>query len=97
MAYWRKANAIHSWFVQNVQENKDECQESYVSKEQLKELKGLCEEVLKTKDPTKLPTQEGFLFGSQEVDEYYFQNLRETVITLRDLDENGEYYYRASW
>jgi hypothetical protein len=26
VAYWRKANAIHSWFVQNVQDGVDECQ-----------------------------------------------------------------------
>ena len=31
VGYWRKANAIHNWFVQNVQDNRDECQKSYVS------------------------------------------------------------------
>lgn len=25
LAYWRKANAIHGWFVKNVQEGKDSC------------------------------------------------------------------------
>ena len=44
--YWRKANAIHQWFVQNVQDGKDECQESWVSREQLEELRNLCKRVV---------------------------------------------------
>lgn len=46
VAYWRKANAIHKWFVDNVQGGKDECQESYVAREQLAELVERCKEVL---------------------------------------------------
>jgi hypothetical protein len=41
-AYWRKANAIHDWFVQNCQNGNDECQESPVSIEQLQELYDAC-------------------------------------------------------
>jgi len=36
--YWRKANAIHNWFVKNVQDGEDDCREYYVSNEQLREL-----------------------------------------------------------
>lgn len=46
VAYWRKANAIHKWFVDNVQDGKDECQASYVGREKLVELVGLCKSVL---------------------------------------------------
>lgn len=46
VAYWRKANAIHKWFVANVQGGVDECQESYVDKEKLAELVSLCKQVL---------------------------------------------------
>lgn len=53
VAYWRKANAIHNWFVQNVQDGNDECQESHVSREQLKKLVELCERAL------AIPTKEG--------------------------------------
>lgn len=48
VAYWRKANAIHRWFVENVQGGSDECQESSVSREQLAELVALCKQVLAT-------------------------------------------------
>ena len=34
-AYWRKANQIHNWFVENIQDGMDECKPHYVSREQL--------------------------------------------------------------
>lgn len=33
VGYWRKANAIHAWFVKNVQGGVDNCQSHEVSKE----------------------------------------------------------------
>src|SRR4051812_7040675 len=36
--YWRKANQIHSWFVNNVQNGTDDCGTYYVSQEQLQQL-----------------------------------------------------------
>lgn len=44
--YWRKANAIHAWFVRNVQEGKDDCGTYYVSVEKLEELLHTITEVL---------------------------------------------------
>jgi hypothetical protein len=41
--YWRKADAIHEWFVENIQEGEDNCLEYYVSREQLCELAALCQ------------------------------------------------------
>ena len=38
VAYWRKANAIHKWFVDNCGDGIDECQTMEVSKEKLEEL-----------------------------------------------------------
>lgn len=48
VGYWRKANAIHRWFVEHVQGGKDECQRSYVKKKQLEELRAACTQVLNT-------------------------------------------------
>lgn len=47
-AYWRKANAIHNWFVNNVQDGEDDCKEYYVSRDQLQQLVDLCKTVLAT-------------------------------------------------
>lgn len=46
VGYWRKANAIHRWFVDNIQDGKDECQESYVSKEDIEKLLSVCNNIL---------------------------------------------------
>jgi hypothetical protein len=103
VGYWRKANQIHNWFVKNVQEGKDECQESYVETDQLKALLDACERVLdnhKLADEL-LPTTGGFFFGSTDYDEWYYNDLRNTVNILKPIlvreNERGEYYYHASW
>ena len=43
--YWRKANQIHHWFVENVQNGVDNCGEYYVGSEKLTELLELCKKV----------------------------------------------------
>ena len=45
VAYWRKANHIHKWFVDNVQDGEDNCREYYVSHEQLQQLVDECKKV----------------------------------------------------
>lgn len=54
IGYWRKANAIHAWFVRVVQAGVDRCQVSPVSREQLSLLRTTCQEVL-----TKSETRDG--------------------------------------
>lgn len=47
VAYWRKANAIHRWFVENVQDGEDDCcYHREVTKRDLEELRDTCKEVL---------------------------------------------------
>lgn len=46
IGYWRKANAIHAWFVKNVQNNIDNCQSHEVSKEQLAKLYLICKTIV---------------------------------------------------
>ena len=45
--YWRKANAIHRWFVDNVQEGNDDSKPYYVDTTALKELLEVVNKVLK--------------------------------------------------
>lgn len=58
-AYWRKANAIHAWFVTHVQDGIDECQDSPVTRAQLTELRDLCQGVLDGIELTDGPVQRG--------------------------------------
>jgi len=97
VGYWRKANMIHKWFVDQVQDGNDDCKEYYVPYSKLLELQSLCKKVLKTKDASLLPPTEGFFFGSTDVDEYYFEDLRKTIEIISSLDKRMDYYYRASW
>jgi hypothetical protein len=97
--YWRKANAIHNFFVNEVQGGNDECQESYVPREILEKLVELCEKAVKEKDGTILEPTSGFFFGSTEIDKYYFEELKETAKEIKKLlkDDRGDFYYQASW
>ena len=97
VGYWRKANQIHNWFVKNVQDGKDKCQESYVEHSQLLKLREACSKVLKTKDTSALASVSGFFFGSTAIDEYYFKDLQDTIDIINNLDPGCDYYYHASW
>jgi hypothetical protein len=96
VAYWRKANQIHQFFVELSGED-DNCQDIEVSREDLENLLSLCKQVLETRDKTLedlkegevvagpediLPTRSGFFFGSTDYDEYYYSDLEHTVQVL---------------
>lgn len=105
--YWRKANAIHKWFVDNVQDGVDECQESDVSTENLRTLVALCKEVLANRANEErvlelMPPQAGFFFGSTEIDDYFWDEVERTITELEALlategIENWYFTYRSSW
>ena len=100
--YWRKANAIHDWFVRECQGGEDECRPHYVGREQLQQLKESCEEVLIKRDKASelLPTTSGFFFGSTDYDQYYFDDLEATIEIIDrclGLPDEWEFEYRSSW
>ena len=107
MGQWRKANAIHKWFVDNVQNGQDDCNAYYVSSEQLKKLKEICEQVLNdhSKAEELLPTTSGFFFGSTDYNEYYFDDIKYTIDILNDCLQEDEketpapfhFEYDSSW
>jgi hypothetical protein len=135
VGYWRKANAIHLWFVNNCQNGVDDCKEYYVSKEKIEELLSLCKKVMdvaitktgkvslgfkyttkgEKEEITKegkiiinsdeieklLPTTSGFFFGSTEYDEYYLEDIRNTIEicekALAENDDCSDFYYSSSW
>ena len=100
--YWRKVNAVHNWFVENVQNNIDDCEIYPVSKDKFKELFNICEEILNdyTKAEKLLPTRSGFFFGSTLYNDMYFDDLLYTRNKLEELlnkKDNKYYYYWSSW
>lgn len=103
VGYWRKANHIHNWFVENVQKGVDDCKPYWVEREQLKELLDVCRRVLN--DPSLaeslLPTSRGFFFGSDEYDEWYMDGVKYTIELLEEIlkvEHRGVYFeYESSW
>jgi hypothetical protein len=134
VGYWRKANAIHGWFVDNCQNGIDECQKTHVSMDRLLDLKDACQKTLDslentpkgtkeyiygysngepmttTKEvylmdevaETELPPTEGFFFGTSDIDEWYIQDLKDTLEIIKECEEltkdnEVEFYYQSSW
>lgn len=77
VGYWRKANHIHKWFVDNVQEGEDNCAEYYVSIENLKELKEACESTIAYLDTLEKE------YNKEYPDYYEFKNVDENAIPLQ--------------
>ena len=101
-AYWRKSNQIHAWFVDNIQGGEDDCGEYYVSHEKLRELRETCRQALFAKDPSLLQPRAGFFFGSYDIDEWYWRDIKETIkkldrlFNLPDFDKLS-FSYTSSW
>lgn len=110
VGYWRKQNAIHKWFVDNVQGGVDDCGNYDVSREQLSALRKDCIDSIAAKDEISsgarapiLPPQSGFFFGGTDIDEWYWRGLTDTVeiidalLRVPDSEDRGEYKYQSSW
>ncbi len=102
IAYWRKANQIHNWFVENAQGGEDDCDYYMVSYDQLAELLRLAKEVRKTKNADLLEPVAGFFFGSTNIDEYYWEDIDLTIEQLSEILDSVNFdeeqvFYRSSW
>lgn len=105
VAYWRKVNHIHKWFVDNVQDGVDDCGRYTVTRKQLNDLLQLCKDVIKSdkekymKSPL-LPTKSGFFFGAVEYDDWYFKSIEMTIEYLTEalkLPDDWSFEYSSSW
>ena len=135
VGYWRKANQIHAWFVENVQDGEDDCGCYEVEKWQLEELLDICKLIkdkcklvdgtIKTGEHLKngnwvpdyedgkvidnpdiaeqyLPTKGGFFFGSTDYDEWYMQDIDDTIMIIENVLKETDFdtqivYYSSSW
>jgi len=136
VGYWRKANQIHNWFVENIQDGVDDC--SYhreVREQDILDLLNICQEVLDScelvegevcngykyedgvrvpimemgkyvKDPSVaerlLPSTSGFFFGNTEYNEWYVEDIEDTIHILRKILDTTNFetqmlYYCSSW
>lgn len=108
VAYWRKANWIHNWFVNNVQQGNDDCKDYYVPRDKLVELHQTIKLVLDKPDMAraKLAGVDGFFFGDSNIynedgtlNDYYKHTLEYTLERLNKVvnQEDVDIYYQSSW
>ena len=110
VAYWRKFNALHGWFVNECGGGIDECQNINVDEDKLVELLETLKKVSDNFTLAKelLPPVQGFFFGGDEIDEYYKEDVNSTIKIIEELLEeheqskehglySGDFEYRASW
>ena len=100
IAYWRKVNFIYAYFdSRGLLDHDSEC--AWADREELEDILSRCENVLKEKDPTLLPTQSGFFFGSTDYNEWYYYDVRETKKqlkkVLKSLKDDEVCWFRFSW
>ena len=87
VGYWRKANHIHNWFIENCAPRDygggpiDDCRPIEITVNKLEELLNACKQVLADHSlaSSLLPTQAGFFFGSTDYDEGYFIDVEDTI------------------
>lgn len=102
VGYWRKANQIHKWFVDNVQNGDDNCGSYYVSRDKLQDLLALCTAVKENPSLAEklLPSASGFFFGGTEYDEYYFNDIDNTIKIIEECladEQADDFEYSSSW
>jgi len=115
--YWRKANQIQEWFQQFTEGmSSTNSVDISVTPTDLINLLNICNKVLERKpiegrDPgfsqaatpasELLPTSQGFFFGSDEYDDYYYNQIQATKEMLENLklntDDYRDFIYNANW
>ena len=136
VGYWRKANEIHNFFIENVQDGEDDCEyHNECTREILEDLLHTCKTVLDSCATTYgkihigdrgtdngwepvyedgqvvidssvaeelLPRCRGFFFGGDGYDEYYVNDIVDTIKILENVLATTDFetqmvYYVSSW
>ena len=99
--YWRKAWAIHHWFVMNAQYGEDDCKEYWVERNKLVELLDTLKKVDENPSLAEdiLPLQA----DDDQGKEWELEQVRRTIPALdkllndESLKEHWDFYYSSSW
>ena len=103
---WRKLNGIHGWFVDEVQNEVDNCEVHEVSiakmEQFLADLKLALSQRKFCNTPEVMVPREGFFFGGTECDEYYWEEIIDTIGAIENIMKEKDwkdyhYWYCSSW
>jgi len=84
IAYWRKFNSLHEWFVRNVQDGIDNCRPHIVTSDLLQKLKQELMRLTPENAPELFPN---FVFGTARYDTYYWNDIKAAINLLTSLEK----------
>ena len=94
--YWRKANQIHNWFVENVQKGRDDCRCYEVTKRQLERLFKLCVTVKENSKLIKGKIQNGYTIDRDGNKKPIIQDgmyIEDSTVAQKLLPTYGGFYF----
>lgn len=113
---WRKANAIQRWMEYELAGGElENCRDYPIHSDQLERLRDGCRAVIDAHvegsdvatvaEEHNLLPQPGFFFGSYDMDDWYFEHLDYTILSINRLEGAGAldpksgitFTYRAWW
>jgi hypothetical protein len=102
VGYFRKFNALHNWFVNNVQEGVDDCGYYVVPKEKLEQFLQILQALTPKNCDKLLPTSAGFFFGNTEYGDAYWSDVRSAIeqcsAILKNINfDTANLYHHSSW
>lgn len=97
--YWRKANAIHKWMVENVQDGQDDCKEYHFGEEQMEKLLDACEQVVKFSKLVKGKIQNGTRYTKEKGEEPTIEDgkiIKDPSVAIALLPTNSGFFFGST-
>ena len=96
LMYWRKANQIHNWFVQNCQNGVDDCEQYAITVADLMKLKELCEKILTMTENRKAMRYTSFCAQKKEEVDVRFLTLEGVEYAIEHLPSRSGFFFGST-
>ena len=98
VGYWRKANAIHRWFVENVQDDQDDCKEYWINREKLRELLDIVDKVLAASELVTGKIRNGTMYENGKAMAVIEdgQNIKDPSLAKELLPTQGGFFFGST-
>jgi hypothetical protein len=96
LMYWRKANQIHNWFVQNCQNGVDDCGRYAITVADLLKLKELCEKILTMTEKRKAMRYTSFCAREKEEVDVLYLTLEGVEYAIEHLPSRSGFFYGST-
>ena len=96
LMYWRKANQIHNWFVQNCQNGVDDMGRYAITVADLMKLKELCEKILTMTEKRKAMRYTSFSATEKEEVDVRFLTLEGVEFAIEHLPSRSGFFFGST-